>query len=272
MTTPSVLYAIASWSGPRLVNFDDTYLEKHIEQLKKIKHNLTQISIGNPENTSRRDEFEEYVRSLKEVSGVPVVVHDIPNIGRSYGQWSRIYEKYRTQFDYYIFVEDDYQPVLDNFDSVLIEMYNKKKCGFLCGLVLNTTGRYGINTFQEHAGVTNGIASSAVLEKVRERFGGLPHDMGPYIHGQILFSKGFLDCGFSLAEYIESGEYRCMYYQHNDAIRIYGPNMDGKDIFNPKQVVCKEKQFRYIHFKESDVEKPPQIKKPSRSHVIGRRR
>lgn len=267
---PSILYTISSWSGSRSgVNFDDTYLEKHIKQLKKLKCNLTQISIGNPENPSKRNEFDEYIKSLTDVNGIPIVVHDLPNVGRSYGQWARIYDEYKTKFDYYIFIEDDYQPVLDNFDSVLVEMYDKKKCGFLCGLVLDQTGRYGIRA-EKHAGVTNGIASSEALEKVREKFCCLPHDMGDYSNGQVLFSKGFLDVDLTLGEYIDTGEYRCLYYQHDESIRIYGPNKNAKDIFSPKQVVGRENQFEYVHFTEMDRPKPP--RKSGKSRVIGRRR
>ena len=269
---PKVLYAMASWSGSReLCKFDDSYVEQHIEQLKRVKHNLTQISIGNPENPTQREEFNSYIRSLKEVSGVPVVVHDVPNIGRSYGQWARIYEKYRTQFDYYIFIEDDYQPVIDNFDKILIDMYEEKKCGFLCGLIFDETGRYGYRA-DKHAAITNGIASSKALEIVRERFCCLPHDMFDYENGQIMFSKGFLDCGLTIAEYIESKEYRSLYYDHSQEIRIYGNNKKGKDIFNPKQVVGKEHLFKYQHHKEDDrpAEEPP--KRVAKSRVIGRRR
>ena len=263
---PSVLYAMASWSGSRSdVKFDDTYVESHIQQLKKISNNLTQISIGNPENQSKREEFEEYIKSLSNVNEVPVVVHDIPNIGRSYGQWSRIYEKYRNQFDYYIFIEDDYQPVLDNFDSVLIDMYESKNCGFLCGLVLDETGRYGIKS-QKHAGITNGIASSFVLEKIRTHFCCLPHDMGEYSNGQIMFSNGFLEAGFSIEEYIESGKYRSLYDDHTDKIRIYGPNKNAKDIFSPKIVVGTESKFNYVHFKESDRS----VRRTAKSRVVGK--
>ena len=268
---PSVLYAMASWSGPREgVKFDDTYVEKHIDQLKKVKHNLTQISIGNPENKSMTSDFKHYIKSLKDVSGVPVVVHNVKNIGRSYGQWARIYEKYRTQFDYYIFVEDDYQPVLDDFDEVLINMYEKKKCGFLCGLIFNDTGRYG-TLLEEHAGITNGIASSKILEIVRENYCCLPHDMGKYSNGQILFSQGFTESGFKLGEYIDTGEYRSLYYDHSDEVRIYGPNKDAKDIFNPKQVIGKEDTFKYVHFKEDDLPPPPPSRRMPKSRVIGRR-
>lgn len=267
---PSVLYTMASWSGSRSeVSFDDSYVERHIEQFKKVKNNITQISIGNPFNPSKRTEFEEYIKSLKFANNVPIVVHDLPNIGRSYGQWARIYERYRTQFDYYIFVEDDYQPVLDDFDSVLIEMYEEKKCGFLCGLVLDETGRYGIEG-PKHAGITNGIASSKVLEKVRDHFCCLPHDMGDYANGQILFSNGFLEVGESIEEYIDTDEYRSLYYDHSNNIRVYGKNNNAKDIFSPKQVVDRENLFKFTHHKESD--RPERISRTlRRSRVIGRR-
>ena len=265
---PSILYTIGSWSGSRAeINFDDSYLEKHIERLKKVTHNLTQISIGNPDNPSKREEFEEYIKSLSAINGVPVVVHDMPNIGRSYGQWSAIYEKYRTQFDYYIFVEDDYQPMLDNFDSVLIEMYEKKNCGYLCGLVLDETGRYAENLHKRHAGVSNGIASSAALEKVRDIFGFLPHDLGEYSNGQVLFSRGFLEAGLTIEEYIDTGEYRTLFFNHRN-IAIYGPNKDAKDIFSPAQI---EKKLKHIHIKESDRSSNPPPRRPN-SRVVGKRK
>ena len=236
---PKVLYAMASWSGSReLFKFDDSYVEQHIEQLKRVKHNLTQISIGNPENPTQREEFNSYIRSLKEVSGVPVVVHDVPNIGRSYGQWARIYEKYRTQFDYYIFIEDDYQPVIDNFDKILIDMYEEKGCGFLCGLVLGPDGKYGLSCGTEHAGISNGIASSKALEKVWQKFGCLPHDKEGYEHGQILFSSSFIKAGMKIDEYIGSG-YRSIYHDRSRGAKIYG-SRNGKDIFLPAQIVGKD--------------------------------
>lgn len=269
---PSVLYAMASWSGPRQgTSLDDSHVQKHVNQLRKLKHNITQISIGNPANPTRRLEFQEYMDSINgsDAHGTPIVVHDFPNAGRSYGQWSRIYDKYRTQFDYYIFVEDDYPPAIDDLDRILVEMYDQQhrasNVGFLCGLVLDHTGRYALRTTELHAGITNGIASSKVLEKVRERFVCLPHDMFGYQIGQVIFSKGFIEAGFKLGEYIASGEYRSLYYQHNDTIRIYGSTKNGKDIFVPTQVLGRENQFKYVHYMESDRAKP---KRASEKSVI----
>lgn len=271
-----VLYAISSWSGTRDgLQFDDSYICRHVNYLKKVKHNLSQISIGDPENPKKRPCFTNFMSEIQKAGETPVVVHPMSNHGRSYGQWSRIYEKYRTDFDYYIFIEDDYIPVLDNFDSVLVEMFDKfhkeQNCGFLCGLVLEPPARSGHVCTEIHAGVSNGIASSAVLEKVYEKFGCLPHDKAGYFRGQIDFSQGFIQTGFTLCDYI-SDEYRCLYYQHNTQCRIYGPNDKAKDILSPLQVVENPAAFQYRQYREDD--KPV---KPTRGgrripRVAGKRR
>jgi hypothetical protein len=270
----STLYAMASWSGERaIVKFRDDYVEKHIEQLERVEHNLTQISIGNPENPKKRITFDAYIKNLTDCNGTPIVVHNVPNIGRSYGQWSRIYQKYRNKFDYYIFIEDDYAPAIDNFDTILIDLFEKahkdNNVGFLCGVVFDETGRYETHPVPMHAGITNGITSAEVLEKVWEKCGVLPHDLFEYDRGQIKFSQGFLEAGFNLGEYV-SEEYRCLYFQHDKAMRNYGPNPEGKDIFVPIQFLGNEARFSLRHITE-DMRPSAVSKQPRPNRTIGQR-
>jgi hypothetical protein len=96
--------------------------------------------------------------------------------------------------------------------------------------------------------------------------------MGKYSNGQVLFSQGFLESGFKIEEYIDTGEYRSLYDDHSDQIRVYGPNKNGKDIFSPKKIIGKEHLFKYDHHKTDDLPPPPKPKKTARSHVIGKRR
>ena len=42
------------------------------------------------------------------------------------GQWLESYELFKNDFDYYLFVEDDYCPNMDDFDKLLLNIYSKK--------------------------------------------------------------------------------------------------------------------------------------------------
>ena len=42
----------------------------------------------------------------------------------SYAAFNDVYTKYRTDFDYYIFNEDDYYFNVNNFDTYLINKFN----------------------------------------------------------------------------------------------------------------------------------------------------
>ncbi len=57
-----------------------TYLKKHIGQLQKLKHNLTQITIVVPHNPDEPEDFREYLNSLKDI----VVLDKSENVGASY--------------------------------------------------------------------------------------------------------------------------------------------------------------------------------------------
>lgn len=239
LTTPPsgcrVNYFLATWSGQRLkTEFDDSHLKKHIDQLNKVKHNLAQITIGYPENPNVTQEYDTYIRSLRKLEdGTPIIVHPMENKGYSYGQYSRMYETYRDSFDYYVFVEDDYVPFTDGFDSILINLYNDRPCGFLCGLVFDKTRRYGRST-PRHAAVSNGIASSAALEIVRKKFGCLmPQDVTG-AKAQIVFSQNFLVSGLKILDYVD--QHLVQYYAH-DRLCIFQktPRHTGPDLFVPSQ-------------------------------------
>ena len=69
---------------------------------------------------------------------IPVEIIEVENFGYSEGQWLKAYEIFKDEFDYYLYLEDDYCPNIDKFDKLLIDCYNKKfknNIGLLCSLV-----------------------------------------------------------------------------------------------------------------------------------------
>lgn len=127
-------YVIATWGQERkgLVK-SYPYLAKHIDQLNKVRHSFSQVTIGRPRCPNELPNYTSCIDNLKSLKdGTPIVVHEMPNEGMSYGQYSRIFDLYRDQFTHYLFMEDDYVPVEDDFDTILADMFDEKeKCGYL---------------------------------------------------------------------------------------------------------------------------------------------
>jgi hypothetical protein len=185
---PRVNYVVGIWGGARRASCneydqDRTWLiKKHIELLNKVERNLSQITlIVNDDPSNVPSYFNDYVDSLN--SDLVKVFHR-PNIGISYGSWSYGFEKTREQFDYFIFVEDDFCWIYPNFDDILVNMFEEKEnCSYLGGLYTNF-----------HMAMPHGISSKSMLDKVWDKFGALPHAPNSSSYGensQIAFSNGF---------------------------------------------------------------------------------
>ena len=271
-----VNYMIGTWSGNRSkIPFDDGFLRRHLDKLAQVDHSLSQISIGYPHNPNESKSYTDWILGLNNShtkNGTPIVVHPVPNIGRSYGQWSRMFDIYRDKFTHYIFIEDDYVPVRDGFDKILVNMFESKrhlKCGYLCGLILDETGRYGAE-MKKHAAISNGISSTEVLEAVWEKHGCLPHDKEGYSIGQVLFSEGFPRSGYTIQEYLD--HYRCLYWQHSKKIRWYWDGKHNNDLIVPIQFLDNP-DIDFEEFRPEtrpEVVVPPQDERTKRSFQLNK--
>ena len=147
-----VNYVISSWNGTRISpiskpNYYENVLKNHIHQISSIEHNLTKITIMKPES--------KYVNSYYDIDyGDNIEVINCPNQYQSYGQWLNAIEMFVDEYDYFILIEDDYIPNIDNFDSKLIEIYEEGT--FLCSMISKN--------IIEHCGISNGIISSETIK------------------------------------------------------------------------------------------------------------
>jgi hypothetical protein len=238
MESPKINYMLASWSGPGNDRPNNNFvLRDHLEKLNTLSHNLSQVSIGNPRNPIESKEHKAYISSLKELDdGTPIVVYDMKNNGYSYGQYSRIFEACRDEgFTHYIYMEDDYVPCIDNFDTELVNMFEKiENCGLLCSLVVGEKDTYGMGLKRKpHAAISNGITSHQVLNDVWDTHGILYYMESRYHRGQIEWSNMFIQAGYTLNDYLH--KYRSLYYQHNRVARTYWDGAHGEDIIVPIQ-------------------------------------
>lgn len=133
----SINYVIATYNGSANRKHQypspDDILKCHIEKLKEVKHNLKKITVmkGFCPNPIHPNYYNI------NLSNLPAQEIEVENYGYSMGQWLKAYELDKS-YDYYLLVEDDYCPNIDNFDNILINLYNSKfynKIGILCSTV-----------------------------------------------------------------------------------------------------------------------------------------
>lgn len=223
---PRTNYVLCCWSGARRTpdlrrQIDPSfYLRKHIQSLHKLKHSLDQITIVIPENPTEPEFFREYLRSVPaQIQDTPVVIMERPNVGLSYGSLSDCYARYRTAFDFYFFMEDDYVFKQPEFDRLhLQEMLAHPDCGYLCGLAWTVPHQ------PLHAGIANGLMRGAALEKIFVADGLIPHarntDYGAAeVVGQIGQSKAIIAHGYSLRDW--STKYRVVFRQAESSLREF---------------------------------------------------
>lgn len=139
-------YVIATWAGQdtkrtriKITNpSPQNHLISHLTHLAKLKHNLAQITVMKPKCPPNKA-YPNYYNYQHLQFPCPIIDIECKNFGYSNGQWMTCYEKTKGgEFDYYICVEDDYCPAIDNFDKCLADIYKSKfsnDIGKLCGFI-----------------------------------------------------------------------------------------------------------------------------------------
>lgn len=133
-------YVIATWNGKNNrkhnnpMPHDVLYL--HLQKIISLKvTHIAQITIM---KANSQNYYENYynINDIIANSIIPIVVINCENYGFSLGQWLKSYELYNN-FDYYIFMEDDYFMNLNNYDTILINLFNQffEDVGVLCSTV-----------------------------------------------------------------------------------------------------------------------------------------
>jgi len=208
------------------------FLEKHIELLSNLNHNIKKIIFninledGDYENTNNA------LRIIpKNIRNSEVEVRLRKNIGMSYGAWSDCFLENKDKYDYFIFNEDDYFFVIDNFDEILVNKFNSKEdAGYLCGITIenDSLGQ------PLHAAHSTGISSNKVLSKVVEVYGELPHSKSNnygnvQLNSQVKQTNSMIEIGYKL--YDLSDEFK-INFDYTGNIKEFFPQND-KIILEP---------------------------------------
>lgn len=121
--------AMRSIKGPSMGIEGRDVLKLHLRELKKTDTSvLDQITIirALPLYSGSCGNCKLYWDVDISGFGCNVVFVDFPNYFFSYSLWLEAVQLYRNNFDYYILVEDDYYPALENFAEVLVDLHKKK--------------------------------------------------------------------------------------------------------------------------------------------------
>jgi hypothetical protein len=238
-----VCYVVNFYLGDRrktVTNYQDDrlfFLKKQIDTLYEYSHSLSKIIFS----FNIRQEDYKYVSEIfritpKYIQGTEVEIHFRENFGMSYAAWSDAFDRNEDKYEYFVFNEDDYFFVENNWDSYLVNKFNSLgDCGYLC-MVLREPHHW--NDYKKHAAHSVGISSNFVLKQVKNKFGFLPHSKkGDYQSnekdGQIAQTFSMLELGFNIYDVRE--DYRVAFgWTEPDNIDIYRFHWwNEKDLINP---------------------------------------
>lgn len=222
-------YILTTWSGKRRIP-NNNYLKRHLLKLLSLKHNLSQITIIKPIMSSCNDFYYDGIEKIiSKINCKVEILERYSNVGISYGQFFYAYEKYRNDFDYYIFIEDDYMPDIDYFDKLLIDEYKSQNVkGYLCSFG-------GISKRHPNGGcsISNGMISSKYMQKIYDKLNPLELFKNKRKYdSQTQFTNMLIESKLEIKDIVK--QYRVPYYGNH--IKEYGRTDTKKSIFIPFQL------------------------------------
>ena len=184
-------------------------LEKNYILEKNIKRDLIIVS---PEvYNNKGNKFLKEIKGMK-IPGGKVIVLKRKNVGMSYGSYNDAFIKFKNNYDYFLFTEDDWLIYEKGYLKTGLDILKKKKnIGMVAYQSKTKIGKHhwkdlSINEFQAftcHS--TCGLASTKVLNKILSKFGRLPYFNGnDYFKcikfGECKFGSSFYKVGFKIED------------------------------------------------------------------------
>jgi len=226
-----IAYVVVLWSGlrrvmPQIYRDDRSfYLEQHMIQLTKLRHNCHTIFLVVNECPEKNEAFETKLREAPlRLEGRRVDIVRRPNVGMSYGALADVFERHGDEFDYFLLIEDDYTPVVDDFDKEILSFFGEKT-GWVCGRYAGCVGYE-----RAHASISNGLVSAEALRAVKHKFGCLPYSSGDdyadnEFKGQVGLSWAILDSGYEIKDVLS--RYASPFLNSDNKLVIYGDRDKG---------------------------------------------
>lgn len=149
-------YIIATYNGyckrTHKMPLPKDVLKCHLEKIIKLSTLISQITIMKATATNFYTDYYN-IEEIMSITKIPIKIINCENFGYSVGQWLKSYEIFKDQFDYYLFMEDDYCPNMINYENIFITTFKNKfhdNIGLLCSLVQGNTNYKYTNNFPIH--------------------------------------------------------------------------------------------------------------------------
>lgn len=175
------------------------YIKKHLEILSIIKHNLSQITVVANRLNNKLDQND--IDTIKNLIQKPYKLFIRNNIGGSYGAFKYINTIYSNKFDYYFFMEDDYVPILNDFDALFLKQMHRQNCDYLA-LKVDEDHYDEQHSRGKHASISIGLLSNESIKSfdynslIDNRSKDLSIKYIEYSENQFIFSNEILKNGF----------------------------------------------------------------------------
>jgi hypothetical protein len=166
-------------------------LRKQVKFLLRYKHKLDQITFV--VNGETPELYERLIEPLKSKYSLKTLHRE--NVGVSYGGYSAAVEKYINDFDFFIFLEDDWVFCHDNFDSILVDSFQKSEDTSMVCAVSSTSDPCSHEIYGDHATVSIYCSSKEKLKEIISKHGLLPYSLNGYGFGQVYQTSLFFKIG-----------------------------------------------------------------------------
>jgi hypothetical protein len=193
-----------------LINFNLTY-----ENLYSTKHEIDLLIVSSNEPSSNYDSGYQFLKKIhnQKLTNGKVMTLIRNNFGRQFGGFNEAFKKFRNQYDYYIFQEDDMICHTPDYLETALDIWNKtENCGFV-PFIGSTKVR---KSHRRALGIkkneivschgAHGMSSNKVLNSIYEKYGSLPfnHLNNIFVdhlrYGEIMFTYSILKEGYAFGK------------------------------------------------------------------------
>lgn len=241
MDKPTINYIIGTYFGHRRMQEMGglDLCDLHFKQLSKLKHNISKIYVAVP----RKDFKDEIYEIIKKYPNLNIgVMFNEDNKGFAFGSWDICLKQTIDEADYSVLTEDDYIPIMDNFDRIFLDYFTDDKVAYVCQIDTNEKHPYG-----QGAELCQGlIKHSAFKESGGFHIGGYGYTT-VVEESQAKFLKYILEHGYTAKGTLD--KYKS-FYDRTTKISLYG-NKNDPEIFRPIEC-CIYDCDRYIEKHDVD--------------------
>ena len=206
-------------------------MELNIEQERTVDPGIPcdTIIVNNDVGWEPGNNYLNSINMTPTHSGVIRILHR-ENWGRSFGAYNEAYQKFRNDYEYWIFTEDDILINGDNYFKIARDTYNRNATtGFVAFQGVTNDGLDGeTGDHVKHAHSGAGLTHIRILNELNEKFGKLPHQDRTQSqtyddnirYGEIAFTNEIFKLGYELVTVESEHPLYWFAYDYMKGIRI----------------------------------------------------